>query len=586
MDQDHSFFERIIAGLGWRKIALFWSLVVIVSAAINILHANNQAENIARAQGLTIMTYLDLVRAWNIKHGGIFVSSKKSSEGMTAPEIDPSAMAWINPYVMTIQLSKLADESEHLNFRLTSLKPLNPANAADDWERNALQAFDQGEKVAQAFLHDEQQFRMMKPLYTQQECLECHGHQGHQVGDVRGAVSVTQDVTTLIEKRNREIVNILVVHLLIMLVIVLGLRLYARTQQRLQSLLIERQGAMQSNAFKSNFISSMSHELRTPLNAIIGLSETLEKDAAPAQRQSLRLIYQAGNQLENLVRHLFHFAKVDADNYQLEPEPIKLAELLAQVVNGARDKAEGKGLEISLQMPVDLPNWLMFDRTLLQTIIYQILDNAIKFTEQGSVTVEANAKRKGQGYAVLITVTDTGGGFDKDPASLAKHDFVQSEHYLDRRHGGLGLGLSLTRKMLQLVNGQMKISSTRGQGSIVRLYFVMAMGPAQSAADMTPAAPAESPVAAKPGEVEAEPADTTSSPAMSAADRDNALEVLAELRDLLAVGDASATAIVNEQAELLAGLGPKAEQLTAQIAGFDFGGALSTLDELEQQLSD
>lgn len=168
-----------------------------------------------------------------------------------------------------------------------------------------MQRFELGDRESGQFLYDEHKYSYMAPLITTKACLKCHAEQGYKLGDVRGGISVTQLVEDILHNHEHAIINSLIDHFLVLIVSGLSIRGYARSQQRLQQLRIEKEGAEQANAFKGAFIANISHELRAPLNAILGMNYSLDGEAlTPTQRGYLQKISAAGKQLNTMVNHI------------------------------------------------------------------------------------------------------------------------------------------------------------------------------------------------------------------------------------------------------------------------------------------
>ncbi|HVM80558.1 MAG TPA: HAMP domain-containing sensor histidine kinase [Stellaceae bacterium] len=239
-------------------------------------------------------------------------------------------------------------------------------------------------------------------------------------------------------------------------------------------LVTARDEAVQANRAKSTFLANMSHELRTPLNAIIGFSELMCQQAfgpvgEPRYLAYLEDIHASGKHLLKIINDILDLSKIEAGKGTLEEQS---ALAVREVVDGAmrivRQEAERKGVHVTTDVPADLPALVSSERELTQ-ILLNLLSNAIKFTDpNGRVAVRAELARKG---GLVIAVSDTGIGMTKSEIRVALTPFAQVDNRLARKYEGTGLGLPLTKAMVEMHQGQLQIHSARGQGTTVMLHF-------------------------------------------------------------------------------------------------------------------
>jgi signal transduction histidine kinase len=224
----------------------------------------------------------------------------------------------------------------------------------------------------------------------------------------------------------------------------------------------------------------MSHELRTPLNAIMGFAEAIRDGVAGSptgeQREFAEDIYQAGRQLLGMINDILDLAKVEAGAMELTLEPCDVAALVDEVVRVARGLARRKGVELKSDVqprPLDLT----VDALKLKQILYNLLSNGIKFTGTGgSVTVEARAGRE----LVTVRVTDTGIGIAPEDLVTIFEEFRQVDSSLTRKHEGTGLGLALTRRLVELHGGEITVESELGKGSTFTVTLLRDLVPSAS----------------------------------------------------------------------------------------------------------
>lgn len=227
-----------------------------------------------------------------------------------------------------------------------------------------------------------------------------------------------------------------------------------------------------ANRYKSEFLANMSHELRTPLNSILILSDQLRQNAASnltdKQVRHADIIHRAGQDLLQLINDVLDLAKIEAGHMQIKPEPLDVAELLAEVVIGLEPMAEQNGLTLKSRIDPDVPASIISDRARLQQILRNLVTNALKFTEQGSVDIHV-ARRAAEQPAdedtLQICVTDTGIGIAEDQHERIFQAFQQIDGSISRQYGGTGLGLAIARQLAEVLGGGIQLRSAPGQGS-------------------------------------------------------------------------------------------------------------------------
>ena len=239
-------------------------------------------------------------------------------------------------------------------------------------------------------------------------------------------------------------------------------------------LVTARDEAVLANRAKSTFLANMSHELRTPLNAIIGFSELMCQQAfgpvgADRYLDYLNDIHASGKHLLKIINDILDLSKIEAGKGMLEEQrPLRVHEVVDAAARIVRQEAERKGVHLISETPEDLPALVSSERELTQ-ILLNLLSNAIKFTDpNGRVMVRAELARKG---GLLMTVADTGIGMSKSEVRVALTPFAQVDNRLARKYEGTGLGLPLTKAMVEMHQGQLQIHSARGQGTTVMLHF-------------------------------------------------------------------------------------------------------------------
>ena len=241
-----------------------------------------------------------------------------------------------------------------------------------------------------------------------------------------------------------------------------------------------------ANRAKSDFLANMSHEIRTPLNGVIGIASALARtDLTAEQRDMLGMILSSGSTLERLVSDVLDFSKIEAGRLEIEARPFDLRAELGDLLEVFRGQALAKGLDFPIAYGDAAKGQFVGDAVRLKQVVGNLLSNAVKFTAQGQVSISITLDEPSAGPAnLLLEVRDTGVGFPPDFAAALFQRFRQAG---SSRFGGAGLGLSITRALVEMMGGEIEAASTLGQGSAFRVSLPLARAPAREA--HAPAAP-------------------------------------------------------------------------------------------------
>lgn len=271
----------------------------------------------------------------------------------------------------------------------------------------------------------------------------------HQIG---GAVAIVEDITERVEmlaqlEEHRQNLESLVM-------------------QRTADLLHARDAAEAANVAKSAFLANMSHEIRTPLNAITGLTHMLRCEHLSARQSNLlNKLEGAGGHLLNIINAILELSKIEAGKFTLEEQALHLPSVVQVVVDMVQERAQSKGLHVNVVFDT-LPNNLLGDSTRLQQALLNYLNNAVKFTEHGQITLKVLQEAEDAGSFLLrFSVSDTGIGIAPEALGRLFSMFEQADNSMTRKYGGTGLGLAITKKLAQLMGGDAGVSSVLGQGS-------------------------------------------------------------------------------------------------------------------------
>jgi PAS domain S-box-containing protein len=239
--------------------------------------------------------------------------------------------------------------------------------------------------------------------------------------------------------------------------------------QHTQDLLVEAKNkAEQANRMRGEFLANMSHEIRTPMNGILGMTElAMTTEDNQTQKEYLSLARDSASHLLHIINQILDFSKIEAGALELEELTVCPAQLVRHTVRSLEQLAQAKGVVLKVDNDPALPELVWMDPVRVRQVLTNLVGNAIKFTEDGSVTVQTKVLPCAETNAVLmqLSVTDTGIGFDASRAEALFSPFTQADGSITRSFGGTGLGLAITRSLMQLMGGDVTAKSEQGQGA-------------------------------------------------------------------------------------------------------------------------
>lgn len=523
-------------------LAFFWSAVIVVLAVWNGWQSYEAAVQVARSSADHSYRKDLLYRSWVTRHGGVYAPITPETPPnpylYDTPERDlvaPSGkkLTLVNPAYMTRQVHELGKKEYGIIGHITSLKPIRQENAPDEWEKKALQSFQEGRKEVSSIepLGNETYFRLMRPLVTDVGCLKCHASQGYRVGDIRGGISVSLPWAPYQEALRSQLLVVIPGYGGLWAIGILGLSMgrkrlrkhlherklaeeelrnskealeaangalshaneeLARHRDHLEELvhartreLAEARDAAESaNRAKSAFLANMGHELRTPMNHIIGIGYLMARETRDEEAKGwLANIQKASQHLLRLINDILDYSRIESDRIQIETIDFGLLSLLDHAENNVRKAVAEKGLELVREIDPALPVWLKGDPVRLQQILGNLLGNAVKFSRQGRITLRV--RRIGSqkhGVAIRFEVDDQGIGIAPDVQARLFKLFDQGDTSASRKYEGTGLGLALSKRLVSLMAGEMGVTSTPDQGSTFWFTVLLPVGDAPSTA--------------------------------------------------------------------------------------------------------
>ncbi len=251
------------------------------------------------------------------------------------------------------------------------------------------------------------------------------------------------------------------------------MRILGMRSKAMQNAMLRAQAATR---MKSDFLANMSHEIRTPMNAIIGMSRlALMTDPSAKQRNYLTKIQGAGEHLLGVINDILDFSKIEAGKLTLESVPFKLGDIFEHLSSVTELKSDAKRVEVVFKVDRGVPATLIGDPLRLGQILINLTNNAVKFTEKGEIVVAVQVvERSADALSLRFSVSDTGIGMNEEQLAKLFQSFSQADGSISRKYGGTGLGLTISKQLVELMGGTIKVSSTPGVGS--RFHFTVRFG--------------------------------------------------------------------------------------------------------------
>ena len=232
--------------------------------------------------------------------------------------------------------------------------------------------------------------------------------------------------------------------------------------------------AQQGNRIKSEFLANMSHEIRTPMTAILGFADlVLEETTEPASREKLKVIQRNGRYLLDIINDILDLSKIEANRLTVEQMHVDPMSLIQDVIQLHETRCEERGLQLKMVFETSLPSTILTDPTRFKQIINNLISNAIKFTETGTITLKLGMIQMQEQWQMRVQVIDTGIGMNTEQLDKVFEAFAQADSTTTRKYGGTGLGLTISRKLSRLLGGDLVADSSSEQGS----SFVMTINP-------------------------------------------------------------------------------------------------------------
>lgn len=376
----------------------------------------------------------------------------------------------------------------------------------DDFQRQALEHLKSDPNTPFAreeVMNGVRVLRFAQADRMQANCVACHNsyadspYTAWKEGDVRGALEIILPVsewqlasTGVLNRTFTVLVAVLCLGLLLVWLSVQRIRVALQTSRQLsherqiaiqqlnkeivereqaeRQLVVAKDKAEQANRLRGEFLANMSHEIRTPMNGIVGMTElALEQSTSDAQKEYLTLAKDSANHLLQIINEILDFSKIEANALELMPVELCPAQLIRHTTRSLEQLARAKGIELHLNADPSLPDLVWMDPVRMRQVLTNVIGNAIKFTNKGSVTVTTHVDHEilEEKSWLRITIEDTGIGFDPARTQALFSPFTQADGSVTRSFGGTGLGLAITRSLLQLMGGDITAQGRPGLGA-------------------------------------------------------------------------------------------------------------------------
>ena len=451
------------------------------------LSLKNKLQILIQPSLFILLTVATIVLSNSIK--SIMIDSVRlRAEGLANEVIDGANMLMVTGSISDINSRKLLLQKISSTGNIVSLQLIRAKQVADQYGPG-LPEEQIGDDVERQVIASKQPsyslllqngvtiFRAVTPYLVSHNfhgtnCLSCHKA---EEGSVNGVSNIEIDMSSDFQKIYTLVLWMIVGQMILqfMLYFLIDRVVEQFVVNQMREYEIAKQKAEAADIAKGEFLSNMSHEIRTPMNAVIGLSDLALHNPDPnEQRMYLRQIQDSSKMLLGIINDILDFSKIEAGEMSVDVHTFNLDELIDNLNRMFLISTQDKGIKFSILRDEQIPKLLIGDQLRLSQVLTNLLGNAIKFTEHGQISLEVKQTQSGDfGVLLTFTVTDSGIGMTQEQVKNLFQPFVQADNSITRRFGGSGLGLSISRKLAQLLGGDIEVESTFGTGSAFSLHL-------------------------------------------------------------------------------------------------------------------
>ncbi len=445
-------------------------------SSVNSEHVDEQLLTQAR----TLYTFVVDTRNWNAKHGGVYVKESEFGipnewlpvDGRAVDMPDGSRFVLINPAYMSRQLSENSN-LDGAHFKITSVKPLRPENVADNWETAAFESNANGMPEVYSYENHDHSiyFRYLKPLYALSSCLKCHV--GIKEGNVLGGISISldaQDILGNVRQQNNSLFWAYGFMGLVGTAGIVGVNVLQRRKEQLKQ---------DKEKMKDAFVANMSHDMRTPLAGILGMTQLLNNNKNMDDEQRKKIVEYlnvASASLLEMVSDITDYEALNADKIPIKEVNFLLSHELENCCAMFTPQCVAKGISMRLNIAPNVPKYIVGDAFRIRQVLGNIINNAVKFTDQGYVHIDVSF----QNSDLIFEISDSGCGIAKEDQEHIFTRFERGQAITQTDKPGTGLGLAIASEVLRLMNGNISVNSTVGKGTCFTITLPVRIGKEQA----------------------------------------------------------------------------------------------------------